>query len=251
VAATCRHRIVPRAALLAAAALLLAGCGLSEYEAKLGSEKARVDRWDEETKALGEPLKMPELPKKDGKEPPEWKVFLRPPRGVSDSPVTAPNSSQVQLVGDRLAQYGAGGNTGFQSVYLGVANDVKEFKDFANSVYAALKLNVSAGSETPVAVERSPALLAAVGTGRALPAEIKFRRKTIDTPADAPQPSSFSFNFYESGKSQVVVVFQTEKGGTSRTETGIKLSLGTFGFDDEVRVLRDAYAKTNRKGPKK
>lgn len=221
-----------RLALLAGGALALAGCGLSDYEGKMSSEAARVQRWDEETKALGEPIRMPELPKKDDKEQ-NWKVFLRLPRGVSESPVAQQNSTLAQLHGP-LAQYAGGNNTaGIQNVYLGESDQ----KDYANAVLAPF--GVSPGGESAVTVQRSPVLL--TGTGKSLNPEITVKRRLGEG------PSSYSFNFYEHGGVQVAVVFQMEKGNSQRADAAIKYSLATLGVEDEVYTLREAYNRTNRK----
>jgi hypothetical protein len=219
--------------LLASGALLLAGCGLKDYEEKMSAEAARVRSWDEETKVLGEPIKMPELPKKDGKEQ-TWNVFLRLPRGVSEAPVVQQNSTLAQLYGDRLAQYPGGSNSvGIQNVFVGVSDQ----KDYASAVLG--QFGFAPGGETAVVVPRSPVLVS--GTGKSLGTEITVKRKLVEG------QSLYSFNFYEHGAAQVAVVFQMQKDNGQRADAAIRSSLATLGAEDEVYPLRAVYDKTNRK----
>ena len=59
--------------------LALTGCGLADYEKKMREADARVQRFDEENRLLGDPLTLPT------DHAPPVDVFLRPPRGVSKS----------------------------------------------------------------------------------------------------------------------------------------------------------------------
>lgn len=63
---------------LALLVLALTGCGLADYEKKMRDADARVQRFDEENRLLGDPLALP-----SGDQAPPVDVFLRPPRGVS------------------------------------------------------------------------------------------------------------------------------------------------------------------------
>ena len=69
--------------LVFALALAPAGCGLAEYEKKMGEAEARVKRFDDESRLLGDPLTLP--PPADKNAPPP-DVFLRPPKGVAKDP---------------------------------------------------------------------------------------------------------------------------------------------------------------------
>jgi hypothetical protein len=224
-------------ALLAGLVLLPAGCGLSDYEGQMAGEAALVRQWEEETKVLGDPLRMPEFPKKEGeKQATTWSVFLRPPLGVNETPVPQPNSKLTQMQGP-LAKYTAKGNAfGMQYVYLGVGTDPKEFPAAVYNQFGA-----AAGGESAVPIPRSPVLLS--GTGQELKPEITLKRKVFDS------QSHYSFNFYERGKVQVAVVYQVDKASTAKAEPVIRASLATLGEGrDEVPGLRDAYLSRNRKG---
>ena len=72
--------------LLALGLLLLAGCGLSEYEGKMAEEQERLRYVDEENKYLEGPLRFsPEKKEadKDAKPILPGEVFLRPPKGIA------------------------------------------------------------------------------------------------------------------------------------------------------------------------
>lgn len=73
--------------LVALPALMLAGCGVADYEKKMQDAEVRVGRFDDENKLLGDPLVLP--PHKD-KEGPPIDVFLRPPKGVTNQEKTQP-----------------------------------------------------------------------------------------------------------------------------------------------------------------
>jgi hypothetical protein len=224
------------AALLAALALLPAGCGLSDYAAQMSSEASRVRQWEEEAKVLGDPLRMPQLPKKDDKEQ-TWNVFLRPPHGISDKPVAQQQDTKLSQQYGPLVQYPGSQNspTGIQALYLGVGSDPKEF---AGQVYSQFATNP--GGESTVTIPRSEVLLS--GTAGALDPEIRLKRKTHEGQA------LYQFNFYERGKVQVAVVFQLAKGNAAKADVAIRTSLGTLGEGrGEVPVLRDSYLKSHRK----
>ncbi len=221
------HR--PRA-LLVAGALLLTGCGLSDYAGQMSSEAARVHSWDEESWLLGPPARMPELPKKDDKKQ-SWDVFLRLPRGVGDAPRKVLGSTQAELFGP-LVKYEGNNTFGIRNVYLGVGSDPK---DFANSVFS--NFGVSPGGDA-VAIPRSPILLSS--TGRALATAIDVKRRA------AEGQYAYSFNFYEHGGKQVAVVFEMDKATGAKAEPAIKASLATLGEGDEVPRMKAVYLTPNR-----
>jgi hypothetical protein len=223
-------------ALFAALALLSAGCGVTEYANQMSSEAGRVRAWKQENDRLGKPLWMPEFPKKDGKEV-IWDVFLRPPLGVSEVPITPPKSNYAQMFGP-LVQYPAGNNipSGIRALYLGYAADSK---DFMAKVYN--QFGVAAGGETTIVLARSTVLL--TGTAKSLSPEVTIKRKL------AEGQSLYSFNFCEHGSEIAAVVFQMDKGSsTTKADDAISASLATLGVGyDEERALREAYNKSNRK----
>ena len=143
-------RIVARArsASVALLAVLLAGCGLAEYEDKMVASQARVQRFDDDNKYLGEPLAVPlrkvKVKQGDDKEveqdEPVAELFLRPPRGIDpkwdDKDKTQPGlfyhykaaetgrGGQPAPPGDDPAAVGA-----FTDLYLAIASEPKKFAD--------------------------------------------------------------------------------------------------------------------------
>jgi hypothetical protein len=211
-----------RGVVLAAVVALLtvAGCGLDEYESRMASEMARLQRYDEEEKVLGEPLKMPKLPPKEqGKEPESWSVHLRPIRAV-------PSNPQEQLEGGLLARYSSGSD--LPCLFLGVGTGRKEFaKD-------VLKLFPSSGKATSETVTLQAA-------GR----EIVVSRHTYD---DAQ--SSLSVNFVKRGDTELAIIYRVEKGELARHAAAIDMSLGTVAVDAEASRMRREYDKTHQKSRK-
>ena len=80
-----RRASFPKLALVALPALMLAGCGVADYEKKMQDAEVRIGRFDDENRLLGDPLIL--APRKD-KEGPPIDVFLRPPKGVTNQEKT-------------------------------------------------------------------------------------------------------------------------------------------------------------------
>ncbi len=186
----------------AALALMTLGCGLAEYESHMSSEVVRLDRLDREAKFLGEPLRMPPLPKKDDKDQ-TWPVFLRPPLGFSVAPDRA-------LLGGMLANYAPPAH--FKGLYLGVAGDRKEFTKEVFQLF-------------PAATERKGETVAVDPEGTQ-----KVLRYTFDD-----NLSTVTVNFSPPTNPQVAVVYRVEKGRlTGDVAEAVKLSLGTLGYEGDA-----------------
>ncbi len=104
-----------RTGLAAVGLLLVLGCGMSDYEAKMSSEEKRVERYDRDEKTLGQPV---EMPKGENDKAAKWNIFLRLPRPLPAAPGTA---SQPDMVTYPNAQ---GGGL-FSYALLGVFPDQK------------------------------------------------------------------------------------------------------------------------------
>ena len=77
--------------MLAGWLVSLSGCGVTDYEQRIGVEQARLEYFDRENQLLTGPLKIPERPveKKDDKVPDviqPHEVFFRPPQGIMTTP---------------------------------------------------------------------------------------------------------------------------------------------------------------------
>src|SRR6266446_5945646 len=101
----------------------VSGCGLSEYEANMASEQARVHRIEEENKYLDDPIEWPakkETDKKDS-EKPYVEVFFRPPRGIKRTP-------NQQQHGPLYVFTRTSDNTGaIQEIWIGTAVNQADF----------------------------------------------------------------------------------------------------------------------------
>src|SRR5205807_4528980 len=77
-----------KAAVCVAACLVLSGCGMKEYEDHMDEEEIFLKKFDEENKALGDPLGMPVRMVPGGNSMIEddalrIRFFFRPPRWIS------------------------------------------------------------------------------------------------------------------------------------------------------------------------
>jgi hypothetical protein len=216
--------------LLAGGALLLAGCGLSDYLGQQSSEASRLQRWDEENKLLGDPLAMPEFPKKDGKAQ-TWDVFLRPPSGVGVSPTLQQNGKEPDLKGGLLAQYSGFGSV--QMVYLGVGTDPKD-KDYVSNALGAL-------GGTAEGLQVIPPIK---GPKR----DISLRREVI---ADEKSKTKVFVYVYDNNPHTVIVAYRVVQGKedeVARANGAIEMSLSTLAEGGtEAATSRLEFDKTHRK----
>src|SRR5438876_4907175 len=98
--------------------VLVAGCGLAEYEAKMAEEQERLRYVDEENKWLEGPLRWPEKREtdKDGKGVPPSEIFLRPPRGIALAPDERP-------IGGLLYRYRGSANPEVSEMFVAVSKE--------------------------------------------------------------------------------------------------------------------------------
>ena len=208
--------------------VLLTGCGLSDYEGRMSSARALLQQRDEEAKYLGNPVEMPKLPLREGKEQPSWAIFLRLPKEAGDKPVP-----QANLYREMFADYQIGKGD-LVNVYLGLATDQKEF------VKEVLQLFPPVGDVRTenVSLHNSER-------------QITLSRSTLD---DNSQ-TTLSINFLQQGKTQVVVVFRVKRGGfapkngkPNELSKAVDLSLLSLGVDTEALKLRADFDKFHKKG---
>ena len=112
--------------------LALPACGLSDYEEKMRKAQQREERLREETKYLGEPVKIPTEKVKDGRELPVANVFFQPPRGIQ-------SAFQPEQIKGLLWRYPPARTSGgdFALIELAFAEDDKEFPSKVVSMYQA------------------------------------------------------------------------------------------------------------------
>jgi hypothetical protein len=210
-------------------AAFLTGCGLSDYEANMASEQARVHRLDEENKYLDDPVEWParkEGDKKDtGKKDVDKnyvEVFFRPPRGISRKP----NAKQHGT----LYVFPRSDNGSLLEIEIGTAVTTG---DFGNDVR---RLFVPAGKEAPWN-----------DTEKSVPGRIEplaFRTTTFDEAG-----ATYSINIYKKGNMQVAVVYHLDKGKSSDTTTKMELSLESLAIDAEAAQERRRFGLYHTKAP--
>jgi hypothetical protein len=219
--------------------LAAAGCGLSDYAGQMTSEAARVKQWDDETEVLGNPIKMPNLPKKGDKEQ-SWNVFLRLPLKVSEVPATQQDGKTALLVGP-LAKY-AGSEThryGIVNVYLGVAGDQKDY-----IATVTTQFGVAAGGTEGMTVPRSPSLLGPItAPGQSSIPDLPLKTKR------AEGQYLHAFYFYEHNNTQVAVVFEMNKGNGTKADNLIRMSLATLAEGQEADLFSRSYKRTHQELP--
>jgi hypothetical protein len=232
-----------RAPALAAAALLLGGCGLSDYEAKLASEQKRVDRLDEENMLLGEPLDLPPQKSREATTPlgtPTLDVFFRPPRGINTKYDPTP-------LGELLYRYTRaaprGGARRYSPGYVDPADNPflevdlavtpegnwKEFTDKVQQPFQGM-----------AAAEPIPPLKEPAGKKR-----LDFQSVAFN---DAGNPPATYLVFFHKGQHALVaIVYRVSQSKATDPEVAktIDVSLKTLAVGPEATQLRQRY------GPRK
>jgi hypothetical protein len=99
-ASSARQRFWPGCLLV-----LVAGCALGDYEARIDKQRKRLDALDEESRFLNEPIEVPRTDNKDGTKSPAWPfdVCVRLPRdfGASVNATLSFNSQPLFRCGAR------------------------------------------------------------------------------------------------------------------------------------------------------
>jgi hypothetical protein len=264
-----RRVAVPRAAWAALPlALLAGGCGLADYEARMQQAQARVNRYDEENRVLGDPIIIPSRKveaKVEGgrrgaaRSVPIVALFLRPPRGISPAP-------EDEAIKDLVFRYptigainpkvrgakpqgdggdpdvrkpapkaaGGGGNRpsagGFTDLYLAVGEDSD---DFVGKVMAEFPRSEDTEFKNWTREVAAP--------GR--PQKLAF--SVTDFAAD---DADYSVNVYRFKGKRIVVVYRMEKDQRSKLANVVELSLSTFAPGDEAEVMERSYALRPKAG---
>ena len=191
------------AALLA---VLLGGCGLADYEARMKDTQARLQEYDQTNKLLDEPVV---LPKAD--------LFFRPPRGIHKTAEGEPRDGLLYHYPARPS--GAGP---FLFVELAV---VPSRPGFAAEVLR----HYSVAGE-----------LIAFPPGIPRPPEHRTPPQ-FDTREFEGDDATYSVNVYHGGASQVVVTFAVVKGQRARADAALNRSLESLGLGEEAERLRQEY----------
>jgi hypothetical protein len=200
-------------ALLAA----LGGCGLSDYEARMREAQARLKRFDEENKLLGEPLQVPtRTDEKTKAVVPVADAFVRPPRGIMSMPEKEPRSGLLYRYPP--AQGGAAPFTQVEVAYgTGQKDFVNEVLDrFGNTNEKPKKRQIrsAAGEQT----------------------------RTILSLEFDDGPTGYSINIFLDEKTPLAVVFWLAPKQFVAARRTIEMCLEWTGAGPEADRLRKAFA---------
>jgi hypothetical protein len=233
----------------------LAGCGLTDYEARMAEAQARVARFDEENRQLDAPLSIPTRAEKvkvkeNDKEKevvvqkPLAEVFLRPPKGISrtamnkdkpiggllyrypeapkentnppSQPAPAPETNQPQQVTD---------------LYLALRTNVKDGKALDSFQLDVLRLFPSYDKRT---MPTTTMLIEPPGRE-----PMKF---TVTAIKDEREKTYNWVWVHHAGQTAVAIIFRIT-GPPEVLEPTLKLCLSTLGVNDDALPLLLAYNK--------
>ena len=214
--------------MLLLAALPAAGCGLADYENKMRETDARLQRFDEENKVLGDPLQLP-----GGDAATPAAVFLRPPKGVA-AKAAAPEK------GDPPFQYrfpAAPGAAVCTDVYLMFKNRGDDKKDLKSDIEGWL--HATGASWQPYAAQP-------LGRG-----PTAFEAAQLNDPAAPPNaPAVFRAYVHQAADgAPVAVLFRFAQPPPAGADEAVKLSLDTYADSAEAQKARDAYGRRKSAGP--
>jgi hypothetical protein len=191
-----------------------AGCGLSDYEAKMAAEQARALRIEEENKFLDEPLGVPEKPEKDNDNR-HADFFLRPPKGIT-------RSVNKEPYGHLLYVYPSTGSGNFEQVYIGFG---KKGGDLTKEV---TKLFASMGQGKTAKHERHPDT----------PESLVYDTLTLED-----TKSILAIHTFQRDDYQVAVVYRMDKSKSNADQMkAMDLSLDTMEVGAKSSTMRKEYS---------
>jgi hypothetical protein len=242
------------ALLFVPAAVVFSGCDLGDYEKREDEERIRVAYFDNESRAVIEPINLPrrKIPvgitnkqgKKDTKLEPnpvvKLDVFLRPPKGYSSRILKDDDATPYNNI---LYRYAAPRNSAY-NLFIAAANDKKKtLEDFHKEVRNALvdfykqeyKRPVKFAAKPTKTDQRQP-----LKTRYNPPPATNFQKVTYsDDLKEGGQ--EFHVFFYKAGADQVALVFQMPAGEAPRLQDVLDYSLKTFDIRTGAASKRRAY----------
>jgi hypothetical protein len=194
--------------LLVLSSLLLAGCGLSDYERQLTAETQRLNAIDQ---YLDYAVEYP--PKEEGEWPADTPqpiaVYLRPPKGIA-------RTAGPHAPGTLLQRYSGAEDNRFQAVFVAATSGMK-WKEFRNLVLSSFPFGEGDSRETKE--EHT------TGTRQRLP----FTK--LVSPSEAP--IYFAYLYHDEERDyEVAVVYQaaSDQRENIDIQKAIDASLGTLVF---------------------
>jgi hypothetical protein len=199
--------------------LLLAGCGLADYEAKMAESQNRLQRFQEENKVLDEPLKMPNR-LKDGEVVSAGNVFLRPPKGIKEVAEATPRE---EVFFTYLPRAGTAAGP-FSRIEIAFGPEQQD-KDFSEVVFGHFQ---GRGEMT-----RTRREVQSMG-----------RRVVFDSgDVKMGQAGHISINMPRGCSRSVALIYYILPNQNPLAQPIIKTSLETFGCDADVAKQREADEK--------
>jgi len=233
-------------------AVLIAGCGLSDYEGRMRAAQERVARFTDESEMLGPQVAIPtklvvSTPAKDpqGKKDPKgakdqkpptpgterrnvitYPFYLRLPRGIRPTP-------DPDARFDLVYRYPKSGNSGFAEVYLAFGTEPPTtFADRVARVFPR-------GAEPVVPSQKE---VTVPGRQQAL---------TFDVREFNDAQTAWSVCAHSEGNSTIAIVYRMDKAQKPALQNVVELSLSTLAMGTEAeQVMRsesDRKAAANRK----
>jgi hypothetical protein len=204
--------------------LLGSGCGVSDYEARMINAQERMQRYEEETRLLTDPLSIPQVemgPEKT--KVPIFNLFIRAPAGINITPDPEPDPRMPRM--SHLYSYRARQpNTGAVELFALAFGDQKEFAD---NLRRSFSISVNS-RKRPVR-----------GPGR----EETTTFDTYEFPDDQSQ-YFLSVNLWTGGDDkQIAVIYWLFKGREGATAKDVQMSLESFAVGAEANRQRDLFAK--------
>jgi hypothetical protein len=238
----------PARSLLALGLLLGAGCGLGDYEKRVEEERARVQAFEEEDRALGVPLLMPDNPyaADEGKNHPmpQNEMFLRPPRGISSRP--ADEEKPIRAGDVFLFRYP--GPEGYNLFLAGAAPGTLKTEQFQQDVRKALSEYVAQLTKQPLTFPPNAVLTGVVKpppvsrTVKLPP--IRLESQAVDDSAPDDKGHRYLLHFQRvAGNRQIAVIYQLPRAATTQANVtqAIDLSLRTLGIGLDAKLQHKVY----------
>jgi hypothetical protein len=202
-------------------ALLSGGCGTSAYEERMLKAQQSLQRFEDESRSLDEPIVSPRRPNKEGQFYSIANVFLRPPRGIGPNAANEKEPRGGKLYTYAPRKENAARPFSFVEVAVGSADN----KEFVNEVFKVL----------------------------GLPASTALRPRTLSVPGRAPlnlesadydaEATTYSIHLLRGGSVQVLVVYWVDKANRATAARTLNLSLETLGLNEEATRLREQFQK--------
>jgi hypothetical protein len=207
-----------RPILLTLLGLLLAGCGVADYEARMKETQQRIKQYEEESKLLGAPVSPPTAKNEAGQPTAVASFTLRLPQAISTQPSAEARGGlyydYMPAVIPPMTAYP------WVSLAFAKADDAK----FAETV---MKWFTATG---PVSVTPHTTRL-----------KVPFTRTTFEN-----ETHWNSINLHKGAQQQVAIIYVVPKAQAQQAARAIDVSLDTFGIDSTLSAAQKAYQP---KGP--